>query len=557
MRLAIVEDSNVIVWAWRQALASTAHTAGFHGSTQSDIEALLEEGPDAVVVGSAPAGLSAMQIGALTRAHPKARDASLVLATSIDAARLARFVTFDLFDAVLPKPFTSEQVVELFDRLEAEQLRARRAAPLAVVVDDSATARTFLSSELRALGFEVLVANDGPSGIAMIEERVPDFVLADLEMPGFGGLELAERVAARARTGAVPVAIVSSRVDLQLRQRAFASGAQDFLSKPVNPGSLASLTSRVVGERRLKQAASRRALVVEDSRTVAALLCRFFDEVGVVSHVCRSIAEARALAQVLVPDIVTVDLGLPDGSGLDLCRELRSQPDFVHVPLVVVSGDDSRHVVVECLRAGANDYVPKPFFKEELQARITNLLDLRRLQADLVQKNRALEELAYYDGLTGLFNRLYLDRALTREKALAVEQQRSLAFVLVDLDFFKKVNDTHGHETGDEVLQSVAKLLKSHARPGDVAFRYGGEELGLLLPNTSLGRAFGIAEALRADCAARTHGKVQLCQTLSVGVSAYPATGPADDLVKAADLALYQAKRTGRNQVIAAEFKTA
>jgi two-component system cell cycle response regulator len=556
MRLAIVEGSNVIVWAWRQALASTAHTASFHGSAQDDIEALLEQGPDAVVVGSAPAGMSAMQIGALTRAHSKARDASLVLATSIDAERLARFVTFDLFDAVLPKPFTSDQVIELLDRLEAEQVRARRAAPLAVVVDDSATARTFLSSELRALGFEVLVANDGPSGIALIEERVPDFVLTDVEMPGFGGLELAERVAARARTRSIPVAIVSSRVDLQLRQRAFASGAQDFLSKPVSPGSLASLTSRVVGERRLKQAASRRALVVEDSRTVAALLCRFFDEIGVVSHVCRSIAEARALAQVLVPDIVTVDLGLPDGSGLDLCRELRSQPDFVHVPLVVVSGDDSRHVVVECLRAGANDYVPKPFFKEELQARITNLLDLRRLQADLVQKNRALEELAYYDGLTGLFNRLYLDRALAREKALAVEQQRSLAFVLVDLDFFKKVNDTHGHETGDEVLQSVATLLKSHARQGDVAFRYGGEELGLLLPNTSLGRAFGIAEALRAACAARTHGKAQLYQTLSVGVSAYPATGPADDLVKAADLALYQAKRTGRNQVTAAEFRT-
>lgn len=279
---------------------------------------------------------------------------------------------------------------------------------------------------------------------------------------------------------------------------------------------------------------------------------------GVHASQVESAARATEVATSNVDalDCIVVDFGMTQGDPWELLRRLRAQEDTSAIPvLVVLSRPPSEAELVRILDAGAQDHVTKPISAPLLCAKIRALAERSRMQRELRHKLRSALENAAHDALTGMFNRRYFERRLREECAHARRHARAFSVVLVDLDHFKLVNDTYGHDDGDRVLLHVAELLQESLREDDIACRYGGEEFVLLLRNTGRAEARVVANRLRQAVAARGislgEKDEQRHVTFSAGVASADDTNgfDAQDVVSRADAALYRAKRAGRNRV--------
>lgn len=290
----------------------------------------------------------------------------------------------------------------------------------------------------------------------------------------------------------------------------------------------------------------------------------------------RALATARSFAI----DLVLLDVDMPDMNGFEVCRELKADPMTHETPVIFISALDAANDKVAAFEAGGADYVTKPFQVAEVMARIEHQLRLARLKRDLERKNeelgRAYEDvrriaaeledsnrqlavandrlqaLSYLDGLTGVANRRRFDETLEEACAAARNSNAPLSLVLIDLDHFKRLNDSQGHQDGDEALRSVAALLAGRtAARGGLAARFGGEEFVWLLPGFGLEAAKEEAETLRRlirEAGIRHDGIECGVVTASMGVSTSSVPTPPA-LVAAADAALYRAKSGGRDRV--------
>jgi len=252
-------------------------------------------------------------------------------------------------------------------------------------------------------------------------------------------------------------------------------------------------------------------------------------------------------------DIILCDLEMPRIDGFKFLSMLKSRPDLQDTPVIILTGRDDRDLKIKGLEQGASDYITKPFDAEELVARVRVHLKIKNLQDDLRQTNELLRELSNTDHLTGLFNRRYLMEALAKEVQRNLRKGGDLSLIILDIDHFKQVNDTYGHQQGDSVLQKVALLLKKELRAYDTAARYGGEEFIAVLPDTTLEEAGCVADRVRSSIHASRFGGAlsPLSLTVSIGVARFSSPGctTVDSFIKLADDALYRAKVNGRNRV--------
>jgi two-component system cell cycle response regulator len=255
-------------------------------------------------------------------------------------------------------------------------------------------------------------------------------------------------------------------------------------------------------------------------------------------------------------DCVVLDFAMASGDPWELLRRLRADAATASIPvLAVFARPPSEAEVVRILDAGVQDHVTKPLSGPLLCAKVRALAERSRMQRELKNKLRSALENAAHDVLTGMFNRRYFERRLRQESAHARRHHRAFSIVLVDLDHFKLVNDTYGHEDGDRVLVHVAGVLKDGIREDDVACRHGGEEFVLLLRNSDLAGARIVANRLRQSVSEKAIAlgtrAEQRRVTFSAGVSSADERNgfDADDVVGRADAALYRAKRAGRNRV--------
>ncbi len=259
------------------------------------------------------------------------------------------------------------------------------------------------------------------------------------------------------------------------------------------------------------------------------------------------------------PDLVVCDLEMPLCDGARFLALKQSRPELANVPVLMVTGETDPERKATLFAAGAADYVTKPFHPRELLARVQVHLRLKLLREELLEKNRHLSELSTTDGLTGLKNRRCFDFSLEAEVTRARRYDVPLSLVILDLDHFKQVNDTHGHPVGDRVLAGVAKVMRDLVRSSDVAARYGGEELALILPHTGLSSAAVLADRLRVAVEHATFGDTGVHVTASLGLACLADLvdkSPAG-LITAADAALYAAKSGGRNCIhFGARLKT-
>lgn len=289
-------------------------------------------------------------------------------------------------------------------------------------------------------------------------------------------------------------------------------------------------------------------LLVEDDPNVSLLLALQLKRAGHTVRTAGTIGEGRERAGEGGWDIAILDRRLPDGDGLELCRDLRAASP--HAYIVMVTGENSDEAKLEGFAVGADDYVTKPFQLDELIARIRAGARIVKLQNALLQSNRRLEELSLTDGLTHVGNRRAFEQRFGAAFEHARRYGRPMSLLLLDVDHFKGINDRFGHDVGDAVLAGVARILASGTRQTDFVARIGGEEFAILLPETALFETIQFAEKMRAAIATSSPATGEQV-TVSIGVANVPHSPFPElaEMFRSADQALYRAKESGRNRV--------
>ncbi|MDQ7007642.1 MAG: diguanylate cyclase [Acidobacteriota bacterium] len=310
---------------------------------------------------------------------------------------------------------------------------------------------------------------------------------------------------------------------------------------------------------------AKRVLIIDDDQDALDLMRSLCLDAGVEIDAAMDGASAVQRALEHPPDLVILDMVLPDTGGIDILHRLRAEPRLTAVPVMVVSARRDQASKIAAFEAGADDYVHKPYDLREVLARLRSQLSrrellekLERTNIELRLANERLEELAITDELTGLANARHFRNRLEEEFLRAERYETSLALVVVDLDGFKAVNDDFGHHAGDRLLSQVAGRLVAQARSTDIVCRVGGDEFAFLLPHTELDAAEHLAHRLCEKIGSaplRLVGGKLAAVGLSCGVAAWPecaAIGSSSDLFIAADQALYRAKRAGKGVVVCA-----
>ena len=284
-------------------------------------------------------------------------------------------------------------------------------------------------------------------------------------------------------------------------------------------------------------------LVDDDVESLAVARARLADD-GIEIFYATGGSAGLEAAKSQHPDLILLDLDMPDMSGFDVCRILKADPELCMIPVLFLSGSATSDDKVRGLDLGAVDYITKPFDTCELRARVRSTIRTKELQDLLIEH-------AHIDPLTGLPNRRALMDRLQMEWARLQRHRGELSFVMADIDYFKRVNDTYGHSVGDKVLQEVAQTIARQCRETDLPARYGGDEFAVVVPNQGISGAVHLAQRCRWEIEkVNVPAKgTPIRPTASFGVADAVGVPGAELLLDHADQALYQAKAAGRNRV--------
>jgi diguanylate cyclase (GGDEF)-like protein len=287
---------------------------------------------------------------------------------------------------------------------------------------------------------------------------------------------------------------------------------------------------------------TQRVLIIDDSKQIHALIKSRLEGEGLELHSCFSAEQGITTAGQLLPDLVLIDMEMPQIDGFEICRRLKSQPATMTIPVVFLTGAGSPREKLEGLDVGAVDFVSKPFDPAELRARVRAALRTKYL-LDLLHKK------AMIDGLTGLWNRTYFDQTLAAQLSLSRRSGQPVSVAMADLDHFRSINDRFGHLTGDEALRVVAACMQATCRIEDVVCRFNGETFAVIVPNTPADRAAIMCERLRKKMGELklTHRGMPVTLTCSFGIADMATSGDAQ-IIAAAQAALKSAKQLGRNR---------
>jgi two-component system cell cycle response regulator len=448
-----------------------------------------------------------------------------------------------------------------------------------LVVDDIPANVKLLEARLSAEYFDVVTATNGVDALALCERAECDIVLLDVMMPDMDGFEVCRRLKANPVTHHIPVVMVTALDQPSDRVAGLEAGADDFLTKPVTD---VALISRVRSLARLK--------MVTDELRMRALTTK---EIGIQNPEREAVAETGRNGRILIVDdrqssyerivatlsaehtvdvqadpndalfriaegnyeLVIVSLGLKDFDGLRLCSQLRSLERMRSMPILAIAEPDNNARLVRGLEIGVNDYLVRPIDKNEMLARVRTQIKKKRYTERLRDNVQASIEMAITDALTSLYNRRYMETHLAALTEQAAQRGKPITVLILDIDFFKSINDGHGHDAGDDVLREFSLRIRKSIRNIDLACRYGGEEFVIVMPETDIAVASMVAERIRRRIASEPfpiqQGAKNLEVTISIGIA---ALNGADDnaaaMLKRADTALYRAKRDGRNRVV-------
>jgi two-component system cell cycle response regulator len=447
-----------------------------------------------------------------------------------------------------------------------------------LIVDDIPTNVRLLEARLTAEYYDVVTATSGAQALAICDSQDVDIVLLDVMMPEMDGFEVCRRLKANPKTHHVPVLMITALDQPSDRVKGLEVGADDFLTKPVDDMQLMARVKSLVRLKSLTDELRARAMTGQQIAIEDAL--RSMDKItaagGSILVVDTDQRHAERIKSYLTPehdvDILTqpadavfqvtgaqyelalVAMALTDFDPLRVCSQIRTLEHTRNLPIILVADEGDKPKVVRALDLGVNDFITRPVERNELAARVRTQIRRQRYALELRQSVHNTMALAVTDDMTGLYNRRYFDRHLGVMLGKAQSQDRDMALMILDIDHFKSVNDTWGHDIGDAVLREFAARLKRNIRGVDLACRFGGEEFVVLMPDTDFRQAELVAERVRQSIADRVF-EIGAGRPLSVTVSAGVTLNESkadtpESLIKRADVALYRAKREGRNRVV-------
>ncbi len=450
-----------------------------------------------------------------------------------------------------------------------------------LVVDDVAANVKLLEAKLASEYYDVLVAKDGYEAIEMAKKHKPDIILLDVMMPGIDGFETCKQLKEIADIAHIPVVMVTALSEKSDRLKGLEVGADDFLTKPINDMALFARVKSLVrikvllDELRLRDktnmqmgiastdnsflsdVSGAKILLVDDDQVQGKQINAKLLEHYKVDWIQESEKVLEAV-QTGNYDMILMSTALSDIDGLRLASQIKSQEETRNVPLLVLVDEDDSRLMLKALEMGINDYMTMPVDKNEMTARVRTQIRRKRYQDALKSQYQRSVSMAVTDGLTGLYNRHFLNNHLENMVSQSVKNGKKLALMLMDMDHFKEVNDTYGHDAGDRVLKQLSELILSVSRSTDLSARFGGEEFVMLMPETDEQSALGAAERMRAIVESTpfvigANGET-IHRTISIGIAnSHPDGDSAEALIKRADEAMYSAKRNGRNQVKVAQ----
>ncbi|PCJ29819.1 MAG: PleD family two-component system response regulator [Rickettsiales bacterium] len=445
-----------------------------------------------------------------------------------------------------------------------------------LVVDDNEQNIKLLEAKLVSEYYTVLTAENARGAIEILKKNKVDIILLDVMMPEMDGFTACREIKSNKDTAHIPIVIVTALHGVDDRVKGLEAGADELLTKPIDD---VALFARVKSLARMKAAmdeltlrnsaitelggktiklktsfANNKILLLDDdliqAKNIKSKLTSLTQQIQIIS----SAADIAGLGS-FVPDLVIISCQLSDQDPLRISAMLRAKPSFKNIVLMLLSEEENISIVIKGMEIGINDYFVYPVTKEELQARIRTQLRRKQYQDDLRLELEENIDLSTKDGLTGVFNRRYFDIHIKHLVQLAQNSRHDICMMMFDLDDFKKVNDTYGHQAGDAILREFSKSLKSSFRATDLVARYGGEEFIVLLSDVGIKKATQIAEKTRAAIAKidfTIPGETKtLKQFTSIGVAKFNPNDSIESFIRRVDKALYNAKESGKNCVIA------
>ena len=425
-------------------------------------------------------------------------------------------------------------------RVERRHDQAREAAPSPEV------GHTFLIGHDPAR-WQDLLAQLGYFGIGAQfltwDEPLPDVnASAPLLLLDLNSLPVAEwstRIQAlRQRFAMGQLICIGVSSDFEPLQQALRGGSDGCLLEGT---SLHGIVERIMELNEWQEQETYRVLIVEDSKTASHLIRRTLAENQIAAEIVNDPRQVLNALRQFNPDLILMDMYMPNCTGVEAARIIRQHGEFLSTPIVYLSGETNVALQVDAMRLGGDHFLTKPY----------NPVFLNAIVKSKIERYRALRRTMYHDSLTGLLNHSSGKNTLDMLLSGVSHEGGALSVVMMDIDYFKQVNDSYGHPVGDQVIRSLSWLLKQRLRKHDVLCRYGGEEFMIALPHTDAEQAYTIMDRIRQDFAQIRHpfGSNHFLATASGGIASFPRQQSGDALIKAADEALYQAKRGGRNRI--------
>jgi two-component system cell cycle response regulator len=448
-----------------------------------------------------------------------------------------------------------------------------------LIVDDEPLNVKLLAAMLPADQYETIKAYDGREALKKIVNETPDLILLDVMMPGLDGYEVTRTVKNDSDTRDIPVILVTALDGTDNKIKGLEAGADEFLNKPV---SKTELIARVNSLLRLKQYQdqlkthmqsknhfttpdqSQRSieeeinlpsiLIVEDDVKDAKLILNYLHGEAYIIKQVKDGEEAISRARQEKIDLILLDILLPGMDGFETCRRLKAMDQTKDIQIVALTSLNDMESKVKGIELGADDYLVKPINMHELRVRIKALVKKKAYLDRLHANYEMAVHSAITDKLTGLYNHAYFEHFLGLEVKRSLRQNMPVSLMMIDIDDFKQYNDTLGHLAGDQILSELGQLIKTNIREIDLAARYGGEEFSVVLPGVDLKGAVTTAERVRQVIHENSFSPELSSDSknlsVSIGIAACPSDAEAvKELINKADMALYKAKREGKNRV--------
>ncbi len=446
----------------------------------------------------------------------------------------------------------SEQLAELNDLVYSLSQSTRRRTDSEKHPDDRipSTKPVYLASanaaklatQLEHFGIPHLIIEDSKHFTHIIQRRVPSTIVIDVDFDGPGnGIELIrQRLALK-----FPVIFTSSRQEASLQERLAACrvGGLRFFTQPNSSQLIRSIEKL----RNDMPEQPYKVLVVDDSKSQALYSERIMNQAGMITKAVIDPMEVLNAIEDFQPELIVMDMYMPGCEGTELAMVIRQKPEYLRIPILFLSGEEDREKQLNAMSQGGDDFLTKPVDPKHLIATIHNR----------GQRARELNNLIVRDSLTGLFNHTHILNSLYQAQRRAKEKHSRLCFAMVDIDFFKKINDNYGHPVGDKVIGSLSLFLKQRLRKTDHIGRYGGEEFAVVLVGTRADDAVYLMDEIREGFGKLEHqsNDSDFKVTFSCGICAFDGENQ-DHMIEYADAALYEAKKAGRNKVVLYESPT-